>query len=222
MVFPASGNSTLAEFQVRSDSHAILPINAITALADGKHRRIRVARDSAAASLSSTNAVDLIEYITSTPKITGLFRGSTANLGVNDINATSAFRRDDIVTIQGEALNTTYRIEIVDINGSSLNPAVHIDIPTVGVAVADSGNLIQLSKDTFFTGTADGNGTDAMKMLKISNLIGTSTSGKFNVNAQPEVTFIAGFVTPFTFNSCLLYTSPSPRDQRGSRMPSSA
>ena len=24
------------------------------------------------------------------------------------------------------------------------------------------------------------------------------------------------------FNSCLLYTSPSPRDQRGSRMPSSA
>ena len=25
-----------------------------------------------------------------------------------------------------------------------------------------------------------------------------------------------------TFNTCLLYTSPSPRDQRGSRMPSSA
>ena len=25
-----------------------------------------------------------------------------------------------------------------------------------------------------------------------------------------------------TINSCLLYTSPSPRDQRGSRMPSSA
>ena len=26
----------------------------------------------------------------------------------------------------------------------------------------------------------------------------------------------------FTLSSCLLYTSPSPRDQRGSRMPSSA
>ena len=26
----------------------------------------------------------------------------------------------------------------------------------------------------------------------------------------------------FIFNTCLLYTSPSPRDQRGSRMPSSA
>ena len=28
--------------------------------------------------------------------------------------------------------------------------------------------------------------------------------------------------TRVTFKSCLLYTSPSPRDQRGSRMPSSA
>ena len=28
--------------------------------------------------------------------------------------------------------------------------------------------------------------------------------------------------TTFSGNDCLLYTSPSPRDQRGSRMPSSA
>ena len=28
--------------------------------------------------------------------------------------------------------------------------------------------------------------------------------------------------TPGIYNDCLLYTSPSPRDQRGSRMPSSA
>ena len=27
---------------------------------------------------------------------------------------------------------------------------------------------------------------------------------------------------PLLYNNCLLYTSPSPRDQRGSRMPSSA
>ena len=27
---------------------------------------------------------------------------------------------------------------------------------------------------------------------------------------------------PLSFRACLLYTSPSPRDQRGSRMPSSA
>ena len=29
-------------------------------------------------------------------------------------------------------------------------------------------------------------------------------------------------LTPYRFSDCLLYTSPSPRDQRGSRMPSSA
>ena len=29
-------------------------------------------------------------------------------------------------------------------------------------------------------------------------------------------------VEPLTLSACLLYTSPSPRDQRGSRMPSSA
>ena len=30
------------------------------------------------------------------------------------------------------------------------------------------------------------------------------------------------YLTQSIFNSCLLYTSPSPRDQRGARMPSSA
>ena len=44
----------------------------------------------------------------------------------------------------------------------------------------------------------------------------------------PEIKWLEHFVCeefPQTFcskNSCLLYTSPSPRDQRGSRMPSSA
>ena len=47
----------------------------------------------------------------------------------------------------------------------------------------------------------------------------------FSLDELPEVIQtlhqrgVKGFVT---FNTCLLYTSPSPRDQRGSRMPSSA
>ena len=43
-------------------------------------------------------------------------------------------------------------------------------------------------------------------------------------DADPlEITEINGvLLTPGTVQSCLLYTSPSPRDQRGSRMPSSA
>ena len=45
------------------------------------------------------------------------------------------------------------------------------------------------------------------------NTIGEITSGGFGPTAGGPVAM--GYV-------CLLYTSPSPRDQRGSRMPSSA
>ena len=46
-------------------------------------------------------------------------------------------------------------------------------------------------------------------------LVGPSGSGKTTL-----LRTIAGFIDPS--EGCLLYTSPSPRDQRGSRMPSSA
>ena len=39
---------------------------------------------------------------------------------------------------------------------------------------------------------------------------------------SPSFTTLASQYKGQRFNSCLLYTSPSPRDQRGSRMPSSA
>ena len=47
------------------------------------------------------------------------------------------------------------------------------------------------------------------------------------VPQQPSVTTAAAGTAALSYNStngefCLLYTSPSPRDQRGSRMPSSA
>ena len=42
----------------------------------------------------------------------------------------------------------------------------------------------------------------------------SSTGGTLNQTNRPR--------TDFSDTSCLLYTSPSPRDQRGSRMPSSA
>ena len=43
-----------------------------------------------------------------------------------------------------------------------------------------------------------------------------SVAGAANAMKGPEQ------VVKDTVNTCLLYTSPSPRDQRGSRMPSSA
>ena len=47
----------------------------------------------------------------------------------------------------------------------------------------------------------------------------------FGEGTDPDqAQFLGGLksMKAFTFSGCLLYTSPSPRDQRGSRMPSSA
>ena len=46
-------------------------------------------------------------------------------------------------------------------------------------------------------------------------------SARFHARVLKEDLATLPFVLN-TCNSCLLYTSPSPRDQRGSRMPSSA
>ena len=57
---------------------------------------------------------------------------------------------------------------------------------------------------------------DPKKIMKLSKL------GCFH---QSKLSFLRSFLKEFKdwkYNSCLLYTSPSPRDQRGSRMPSSA
>ena len=51
-----------------------------------------------------------------------------------------------------------------------------------------------------------------MKEGRIAKVIGGKEAEKFKA-------YLAAFEDP---NICLLYTSPSPRDQRGSRMPSSA
>ena len=53
----------------------------------------------------------------------------------------------------------------------------------------------------------------------LNHLQNNSDYSQFNYDSQAKI----GVTTSFLFNQgCLLYTSPSPRDQRGSRMPSSA
>ena len=59
----------------------------------------------------------------------------------------------------------------------------------------------------------------------LSNLIAfRSEASEISIddrNVHP-VTFLGFCTTEEALSACLLYTSPSPRDQRGSRMPSSA
>ena len=72
----------------------------------------------------------------------------------------------------------------------------------------------------FITGTD----TDAGKTFASSVLIRTLVSGGLSVAGLKPMASGFDLVDGQWVNSdvCLLYTSPSPRDQRGSRMPSSA
>ena len=47
-------------------------------------------------------------------------------------------------------------------------------------------------------------------------------SNEISINRLSEDTLKLDLASEVSFATCLLYTSPSPRDQRGSRMPSSA
>ena len=63
---------------------------------------------------------------------------------------------------------------------------------------------------------------DAKEFLEIIIYKGfsSSTTHKIEIDLEKKVIKFDHFFTKFVF--CLLYTSPSPRDKRQSRMPSSA
>ena len=60
-------------------------------------------------------------------------------------------------------------------------------------------------------------GSGKSTLLNMIGLLDKPTSGKVILDGKETTTLNDGQVS-----HCLLYTSPSPRDQRGSRMPSSA
>ena len=58
--------------------------------------------------------------------------------------------------------------------------------------------------------------------LTVMLLIDVSGSSFFGTVNQMKNEILTEICAVLAFSACLLYTSPSPRDQRGSRMPSSA
>ena len=61
---------------------------------------------------------------------------------------------------------------------------------------------------------------EAISQIPVADSAQAEALLKFGKAAAEYEISMAGDSTPFKL--CLLYTSPSPRDQRGSRMPSSA
>ena len=94
----------------------------------------------------------------------------------------------------------------------------------------------QLAQDLGTVGISSG-GTNIASTVANINFVGAgntfavngttvdvSIEGGGGTKAGEAINYPSGTKSPFILNSttCLLYTSPSPRDQRGSRMPSSA
>ena len=61
-------------------------------------------------------------------------------------------------------------------------------------------------------------GADVKEARKAKNLARKDLAEKVNIDTR----YLANIENEGTIPSCLLYTSPSPRDMRRSRMPSSA
>ena len=68
------------------------------------------------------------------------------------------------------------------------------------------------------------NGVDSSRIPSVSVQAVTGTIAAADFVAQPDGRFRALSTVPAggNFDTCLLYTSPSPRDRQKSRMPSSA
>jgi len=194
--WPTDGNVTAVAIDVKSDTLAEIPTDAVSALADGSNRRIRVSRINDNTQLSSTNSVLLIAAISAKPVITSYTSaGLTANGG--------EFRRDASIDINGTALNTTYKIELIQATGTAFSPVLAIDLPHPGVSVEDSGTRIQISADVFLNAAADANATADTREFKIYNAIANTdqnASLRFHVNVQPRVDFIGAFSTAGAFN----------------------
>ena len=103
------------------------------------------------------------------------------------------------------------------------------DLPTT------AGDTATVTEDVAYAGWtassdwgySDVDANDAMVSIKIITLPATGTllcpdDSACEANDVVALGDLSDLEYTTASNSCLLYTSPSPRDQRGSRMPSSA
>ena len=156
ILLPSSGNSEAVSLEVKSDTHAVLPLNSLTAATDGVGRRLRVARGTDVSALSSTNtppimSAQISHQINNYPPITGTatsrfnylahvttkpiissLRQQEANGTWESIANTQTFKRDLPMEMNGTAFVTAYRVEIVRTDGSpvySENTVSKEDLP---------------------------------------------------------------------------------------------
>ena len=113
-----------------------------------------------------------------------------------------------------------------------VNVATITGISTFIAGINTGGDGVAVPKNTAGVTTIVSNAASSGKVLKINSLVAAgigNTTGvtvdiydKATATGAANTVSIASTIAVPTFSSCLLYTSPSPRDLSTSRMPSSA
>jgi len=199
---------TVSNIQTMSDTQIIIPINSMSATADGSNRRLRVARKAPAGGLASNvDAVlspgtnPMFAAITTKPVVSSLSQ-LTQTSTWEDMATTGMYKRDRTLEINGTGLNTATTVELVKEDGTSFANPVFIQLPNAAVAVEDNGTRLQVSANAIHWPDADNNST-ARRGFKIYNAVGNTdlnSSQIFVVNTQPVIDGIGGFATPGHFN----------------------
>ena len=125
----------------------------------------------------------------------------------------------------GGVVSTGDSLAIVTINDDDSGPPPVISSPgTVQFAVEELA--VNEGDGTITLEVTRINGSDGDASVEFLTVEDTATDGEDFTGTSGVLTWPAGDSDPRTISieliPCLLYTSPSPRDQRGSRMPSSA
>ena len=122
-----------------------------------------------------------------------------------------------------------YMAEVVLVDGQALDPTsfgeFDSDSPTIwkpknvsGLTFGTNGFHLDFENSSSLGADVSGNSNN----FTVNNLTSVDQSTDTCTNNFCTANFLDNFYAQSTFNNCLLYTSPSPRDRTRSRMPSSA
>ena len=122
----------------------------------------------------------------------------------------------------------TIKLAVADAGDSVFDTAVFLEAKSFGTGILEVKTTTVSLDGTVVEGCSEGElcfflPSPAESDVMIDyNIIGDAINGVDYVNNPSDMFIAAGDTSICTPIICLLYTSPSPRDQRGSRMPSSA
>ena len=145
---------------------------------------------------------------------------SVTAVGAIDDGAQTTLGGDVDVTGASTLVSSSGANVTVDDNTNEFDGAVTASGSDVALGDVSAIELADIDATGDLTVTADGTITDTAGQAINAGGATTLDAGTFDI--QLDNAGLHDFAENADFNACLLYTSPSPRDKRQSRMPSSA